>query len=208
MKIALATLCVTPLILLAGCESSAPPEAAAQATALEGSAPPDPAPASAASAPADDAQQQPAAAPADASAAPAAAPAPPSDGPKVDPAIQGLMMRRNQGTPPPANPQGTSETAAVGVGAKGRDYGGPGFVTTPIETLFTVEQRIAFEVQIPKAMSLYKAAHDNKGPKTQEEYMEVIIKEHGVQLPDLPAGDVYWYDPKTEELMVRHPTGQ
>ena len=106
---------------------------------------------------------------------------------------------------PPAAAAGESEKAAVGVGAKGRDYGGPGFVTTPIETLFTAKQLIAFQVQIPSAMKLYKAAHENKGPKSQEEFMDVIIKEHGVELPDLPAGDVYWYDVGKEELMVRHP---
>lgn len=102
-------------------------------------------------------------------------------------------------------PTGTDEVAAVGVGAKGQNYGGPGFVTTPIEAYFRTEERINFEVQIPKAMQLYKADHNNKGPKTHEEFMEVIIREHGVQLPDLPEGDAYAYDPKTEQLMVRHP---
>ena len=93
--------------------------------------------------------------------------------------------------------------AEPGVGVKGKDYGGPGFVTTPIETMFKIEDRIAFEVQIPKAMDLYKADHNNKGPKTHEEFMNVIIKEHAVQLPELPPGNVYWYDAKTEQLMVR-----
>ena len=106
---------------------------------------------------------------------------------------------------PPAGDEGTSEKAAVGVGAKGRDYGGPGFVTTPIATLFTARDMIAFQVQIPNAMKLYKAAHDNKGPASQEEFMEAIIKDHGVDLPPLPPGDVYWYDVKKEELLVRHP---
>ena len=52
-------------------------------------------------------------------------------------------------------------------------------------------------------MDLYKADHNNKGPKTHEEFMNVIIKEHAVQLPELPPGNVYWYDAKTEQLMVR-----
>ena len=105
----------------------------------------------------------------------------------------------------PAAEGGTSEKAAVGVGAKGRDYGGPGFVTTPIETLFRIEDRVVFEAQIPNNMKIYKAEHNNKGPKDQDEFMQVIIKDGGVTLPELPAGDVYWYDPKTEELLVRHP---
>jgi hypothetical protein len=98
-----------------------------------------------------------------------------------------------------------AEKAAVGAGAKGRDYGGPGFVTTPVQEYFRAGERIAFEVQIPNAMKLYKAGHDNKGPKTQEEFMEVIIKENGVALPELPAGEEYFYDVQGEQLMVRKP---
>jgi hypothetical protein len=98
-----------------------------------------------------------------------------------------------------------SEEAAAGVGAKGRDYGGPGIISTPIETFFRVEERIAFEAQIPNNLKIYKAQHNNKGPKNQEEFMQAIIKDGGVNLPELPPGDVYWYDPKTEHLMVRHP---
>ena len=90
-------------------------------------------------------------------------------------------------------------------GKAGRDYGGPGFVTTPIETLFRIEDRIVFEAQIPNNMKIYKAEHNNKGPKTQEEFMQVIIKDGGITLPELYQGDVYWYNPKTEELLVRHP---
>ncbi len=111
-------------------------------------------------------------------------------------------------TEPAADAGGTLEKAQVGVGAKGRDYGGPGLVTTPVQVYFRTGDRIAFEIQIPSAMKLYKASHDNKGPKTHEEFMNVIIKENGVQLPELPEGDEFVYDPKTEQLMVRHPAQQ
>jgi hypothetical protein len=111
--------------------------------------------------------------------------------------------------PPPADqppPEGDAlSKAEVGVGVKGKGYGGPGFITTPIETYFTAQDRIDFEIQIPHGMKLYKAAHDNKGPKTHEEFMNVIIKEQGIKLPELPVGSVYWYNAKTEELMVRTP---
>jgi hypothetical protein len=100
---------------------------------------------------------------------------------------------------------GTTTPAEVGVGVKGQNYGGPGFVTTPIEAYFRTGERIAFEIQIPNAMKLYKADHDNKGPKTHEEFMNVIIKENGVELPELAAGEEFLYDPKTEQLLVRHP---
>ena len=104
-----------------------------------------------------------------------------------------------------ATEDGTLKKAEAGVGRKGRDYGGPGFITTPIMAKYTIEQRIAFEAQIPNAMKIYKAAHDNKGPKTHQEFWDVIIKENAVPLPDLPAGESYLYDPETEELMVKSP---
>jgi hypothetical protein len=100
---------------------------------------------------------------------------------------------------------GDTTAAEVGVGVKGKDYGGPGFVTTPNEAYFRTGERIAFEIQIPSAMKLYKAGHDNKGPKTHEEFMNVIIKENGVDLPELAEGEEYLYDPQTEQLLVRHP---
>jgi hypothetical protein len=109
-------------------------------------------------------------------------------------------------TPPAgADETGDAVEAKVGAGAKGRDYGGEGFVTTPIEALFRADDLIVFEAHIPKNMELYKAEHDNKGPQTHEEFMQVIIKDGGVKLPELPEGEEYWYDAKTEKLMVRHP---
>jgi hypothetical protein len=201
MKIALNLIVVAALVAVWGCEASVP----STPMAADGSsAPPPPVPAPPAASGATEEAAQPAAAAPDAAAPAAAAPdaaAPPAaakQAPAAAPAAPGGA----------ASGPGNDEKAQAGVGAKGRDYGGPGFVTTPIETLFRVEDRIAFEVQIPKAMSLYKAGHDNKGPKDQEEFMDVIIKENGVQLPDLPAGDVYWYDAEKEELMVRHPVGK
>jgi hypothetical protein len=141
-------------------------------------------------------------------AAPAPAPpgdpnaAPPAEEPAAAPAAETTAEAPAEEMPADAAaPAG--EVAGVGVGKKGQNYGGPGIVTTPIEAYFRAEERIAFEAQIPKAMQLYKAEHNNKGPKTHEEYMNIIIKENGVQLPELPAGEEYLYDPKTEQLMVR-----
>jgi len=144
----------------------------------------------------------------------APAPAPPGDPNAAPPAGEpsDVPTETIAETPAEAMPsdataaEGTAvegDVAGVGVGAKGQNYGGPGFVTTPVEAYFRTGERIAFEVQIPKAMQLYKAEHNNKGPKTHEEYMNIIIKENGVQLPELPAGEEYLYDPKTEQLMVK-----
>ncbi len=178
-------LCVALLLGLAGCLGceSAPP---ADSTAKAVDAPAPPPPAEAADASAGPAPQA-AAAPAATAPAPAAAPA------TTDAAA-------------PADGD-TVKKAEVGASAKAKDYGGAGFVTTPIETFFSTRDRID-EIQMRKAMDLYKAGHDNKGPKTHEEYMKVVIQDPGVQLPELPEGSSYWYDVKTEQLMVKSPKPQ
>jgi hypothetical protein len=77
-------------------------------------------------------------------------------------------------------------------------------VTTPVATYFAAKEMIAFRVQIPGAMKNYKALNGS-APKTQEEFMEKIIKEHGIQLPQLPPGQRYVYKPEQEDLFVEHP---
>jgi len=95
---------------------------------------------------------------------------------------------------------GEQEVAKVGVGKKGRGYGG-GPITEPASQYWKVKERIAFDVQILSAMKLYKATNGN-APKTHEEFMDKIIKPNQIKLPQLPAGRKYVYDPKTEKLMV------
>jgi hypothetical protein len=107
---------------------------------------------------------------------------------------------------PPKSPNTTKSEAKVGVGVKGH-YGGEGVIVTPIASLFAVRERMAFEVQIPEAMKLFKATED-RFPKSQEEFMERIIKENHIQLPLLPEGSRYFYDPQRGELMVESPTPQ
>lgn len=170
-------LLATVCLALIGCEGNVAPPPAPTAQDTAGPAPPAPA----APGVQPDAEGVPAA---DAAAETPAAEAPPAAEPAAD---------------------GTTETAAAGVGAKGKDYGGPGFVTTPVEQYFRTGERIAFEIQIPNAMKLYKAANNNKGPKTHAEFMEVIVKENGVDLPELPEGDEFLYDPQSEQLLVKHP---
>ena len=41
--------------------------------------------------------------------------------------------------------------AEFGVGAKGHDYG-PGVITTPLSVYFTIQERMVFEIKLPKAM--------------------------------------------------------
>jgi hypothetical protein len=103
--------------------------------------------------------------------------------------------------PPPATEQIKAE---VGVGKKGRGYGG-GIITEPAHQFFAIKERIAFEVEIPHALELYKAEHDGKGPKTHEAFMRDIIEFNSIKLPELPDGHRYVYDPKEAQMMVEIP---
>lgn len=105
--------------------------------------------------------------------------------------------------PPPVVPK-VPETVQVkaekGVGDKGRGYG-QGIVATPVAAYFSTKERVAFDIQIPEALKLFKATEDRM-PKTHEEFMSKIIEANNIQLPTLPAGHRYVYDPKRGELMV------
>jgi hypothetical protein len=111
--------------------------------------------------------------------------------------------------PPPVVPKAPEvvrKKAEMGVGDKGRGYGmGP--VATPVAVYFSTRERIAFDIQIPEAMKLFKAT-EGRAPKTQKEFMEKIIKANSINLPTLSAGHRYVYDPKQEELMVEQPAPQ
>jgi len=94
------------------------------------------------------------------------------------------------------------EKAESGAGKKG--HYGKGFVTTPVSTIFRAQERLAFEVQIPHAVDLFKAT-ENRPLKSHEEFMDRIIKENQIRLPELPEGQRYLFDTKTEQLMIEKP---
>jgi len=103
-------------------------------------------------------------------------------------------------------PEMVQKKAAVGVGEKGH-YDAPVIVSpivVPVATLFAAKEKIAFEIEIPEAMKLFKATED-RVPKSHEEFMQRIIKENHIILPLLPEGHHYVYDPKRGELMVEQP---
>jgi hypothetical protein len=103
---------------------------------------------------------------------------------------------------PAETPSANAVKAEPGVGKKGRGYG-PGLITTPVAAYFSIQERLAFD-QVAHDMELYKAEKGH-APTSHEEFMEKIIKEGGIKLPQLPAGHRYLYDPKTEQLMVERP---
>ena len=94
--------------------------------------------------------------------------------------------------------------ADVGIGEKGRGYGG-GLITTEVKAYWTAKEHLTL-LNLQHALDLYRANDPNgKGPKTQDEFMKKVVKENDIKLPELPEGHRYVYDPHTEELLVEQP---
>lgn len=108
---------------------------------------------------------------------------------------------------PEETPSQEPRRAEVGVGRQGRsldDEEGAGrVIAQPARTLFAVRERMVFDVQIPQALQLFEATEGRK-PTSHEEFMQRIVAANQIQLPDLPAGSEYQYQPDDGELWV-HP---
>jgi len=193
------------LAVLAGCGTEIPPEPPAPSpppapVATEApTATPVATPASETPAPAE---------PAAASAEPAApAPVPaaePAVGPELAPPAQAQPAAAE--TPTDAVPADMERVKAErGVGLKGRSLDEhQGMLVTPAKAYFSVRERVVFNIQIPDALNKFKAINGN-GPKSHDEFMAQIVEANQIQLPELPAGQRYVYDPQQEELMVERP---
>ena len=98
-----------------------------------------------------------------------------------------------------------SVKAQVGVGAKGRsldnETGVGKMISGPVSALFAVKERVAFDIQIPQALNLFRAS-EGRLPKSHEEFMEKIVKANQIKLPELPAGMVYRFNTELGELWV------
>ena len=108
-----------------------------------------------------------------------------------------------QGSAAEAEPGMVRQKARRGMGKKGQGYGG-GIITQPIATYFQTRQKITFSIQIPHQMKMFKAMND-RNPKDLDEYMNKIIKPAAIQLPELPQGHRYVYDPQKGDLLVERP---
>ncbi|MBP86443.1 MAG: hypothetical protein CMJ64_06980 [Planctomycetaceae bacterium] len=107
--------------------------------------------------------------------------------------------------PAEAAPETERVKAAVGVGKKGRSLDGEsGMIVTPVKAFFSVQEKLAFEVQLKQAMDLYKATNGNL-PKSHDDFMAQIVKANRINLPELPAGHKYVYNPQQGELQVERP---
>jgi hypothetical protein len=114
-----------------------------------------------------------------------------------------------QAPPSPAAAANTERVRAEkGVGIKGRSLDQyEGAVVTPAKAFFSTKERIAFEIEVPKALQLYEAS-SGESPKTNQEFMDNVIKANQIKLPMLPPGHKYVYDPETKQLMVERPKKQ
>lgn len=109
----------------------------------------------------------------------------------------------------PASPEPATDMERVkaerGVAAAGRSLDEhQGMLVTPAKAYFSVRERAVFDIQVPEALKLFKATNGN-GPRSHDEFMAQIIQANQIQLPELPDGQRYVYDPETEQLMVERP---
>ncbi len=115
--------------------------------------------------------------------------------------------------PPPVEETVLTEPqlAEVGVGQAGRslrdEQGIGGMVAQPAYAYFQARERIAFQIQIPQALQLYQAEH-GRLPASHEEFMQRIVEANRINLPQLPAGQVYRYQPEDGQLWVHPDPGQ
>lgn len=119
--------------------------------------------------------------------------------PTETPSVPGTPAAPGTPSAPPEN----LVRAQAGVGAKGRSLDQhEGLIVTPAKTLFAARERAVFDILIPQALQLFKATN-GQGPASHDEFMQKIVAENNIQLPQLPQGHAYQYDPQTEQLMVR-----
>lgn len=129
---------------------------------------------------------------------------PPAQPPVAQPPAQATQPAETANTP------SAPVVAQAGVGKKGQslknETGFGKMIAAPVVTLFAVEQRAVFDIQLPKAMQLFNAT-EGRNPKSHEEFMTRIIKESQIKLPELPAGWSYRYHTDDSKLWA-HPPGQ
>ena len=78
-----------------------------------------------------------------------------------------------------------------------------GIITVPVKTLFVTQDRLVLQ-QIEYAMKMFHAEH-GRAPASETEFTDRIINANNIKLPQLPAGQIYFYDPQDGELKIRKP---
>jgi hypothetical protein len=119
----------------------------------------------------------------------------PSDQPAQTPAPQAAQPAA------PAQPSGQTEMMTLdgNTSLQGQGYGG-GLITEPVHQFFSMRNLIMWD-QIKHDMDIWQAIH-NRWPKNAQEFQKEILEPARIELPDLPPGNRYVYNPKTGELLV------
>lgn len=104
-----------------------------------------------------------------------------------------------------AAPSMPAQRAAAGVAQQGAsladDTAAQKILTGAAHEYFQFKQRAVFEIQIPKALELYKALN-GAGPKNHSEFDREIVKANQIILPELKPGMVYRFNAEKQELWV------
>jgi hypothetical protein len=134
--------------------------------------------------------------------APAATPAPADNASQPSQPQPQQQPAQSQSQPQQAAPYGQQEemtTLGANTGAQGQGYGG-GLITEPVHQFFSMRNLITWD-QIKHDMDIWQAIH-NRWPKDANEFKKEILEPAAIELPELPPGNRYVYDPKTGELLV------
>ena len=103
----------------------------------------------------------------------------------------------------PAAQQPIREKAEAGVGVRGDKIQSGGLYTTPAKAYFQVRERLTF-LQVDQAIQFFRGA-EGRLPQSHDEFMQKVIQANQIQLPELPAGSRYVWDPQKGELLVERP---
>ena len=76
-------------------------------------------------------------------------------------------------------------------------------ITVPISSGFRVREML-FLQSIEHAINLYKAEH-GRGPASNAEFMERIIRANNIKFPPLPPNQEFVYDPRDGQLKINKP---
>lgn len=105
----------------------------------------------------------------------------------------------------PPSPAMPAQPAAAGVAQQGAtladDTATQKIITGAAHEYFQFKQRAVFEMQIPKALELYRALN-GAGPKSHSEFDREIVKANQIILPELKPGMVYRFNTEKQELWV------
>jgi hypothetical protein len=142
----------------------------------------------------------------DASAAPDAATPAAANATQAAPSAPSAPQSAPQATSPqaaaapgPSTAKPAAQRAAPGLSGRGTGFGNT-HTGAALSARIRIEERVILD-NVSYALKLFEAEHGRR-PSSHEEFMQKIIQANSIQLPSLPEGQNYVYDPEQGELMV------